>query len=117
MAEQLDISIDLNAIEDVIEFDIGGSTVTYDSDINELKCVNSVVQDGAGHIARTNLYYDQRRVSLRILLDKSVVELFVDRGIDAFVLQAGYPDNYGLTLTGVANISSLRISTLQSIWS
>jgi sucrose-6-phosphate hydrolase SacC (GH32 family) len=105
------LDLELRLIPDVsrpLVVNVRGETLSYDPNSGSLSFAGSTapvtLQDG--------------RLDLRLLVDRSVMEVFAGRGEAAFAALTIFPEDHpGIRLEGCGKVDQLTIHSLKSIWS
>lgn len=106
LGELLDVQVELQA-SGPISFSVGDYPITWDLEQGEVSFVGKTA----------SLQPGLKKLTLRLLVDRSVTEVFVDSGRAAFAAMTLFPEkNRLLRLEGIAEQISIRIKTLKSIW-
>jgi fructan beta-fructosidase len=107
--ELIDMEIEFDlAIPCHISVNIGGYILEYNPDHKELSFAG----------AKTHAQPGKKSLDLRIIVDRSVTEIFVDRGWGAFSAMTIFEQNPPkIVVGGTAVVCVLRLFELQSIWS
>ncbi len=106
--ELFDIQLSLQpASQAAIRLDVGGQSIVFDPLEHTLAFAGQIARLAPGPVA----------LDLRVLIDRSVMEVFVNGGEAAFSTMTLFPEGRPeIALQGDVRVRSLAIHTLRSIW-
>jgi len=107
-SDLLDIALEVNLHEKLpFRLEIGGHPIVYDPEMQSVSFADRSVSTQPG----------QQTLKLRVLVDRSVTEVYVDQGWGAFASMTIFEhEPCKVCIEGELTIETLTVHTLQSIW-